>query len=108
MSNGHACCILGICCPPLAQKNALAEVIEGAVEGIAGDDSLSATQRDFNIAHRAAEALLLRFDLAPKGTAQAVIDGWGAGAELRAAAIGERVVALYAATGDRPLLLDKA
>lgn len=47
-------------------------------------------------AAKLAAMIFARWDLAPPGTAQAVKDGWGAGAELRAAAIGDRMVALYA------------
>jgi len=47
-------------------------------------------------AAKLAAMIFARWDLAPLGTARAVLDGWGAGAELRAAAIGDRMVALYA------------
>jgi hypothetical protein len=83
MSNGGACCILRICCPP--------DKAEAALAGEIRTWGFSKTK-----AAKLAAMIFAKWDLAPLGTAQAVKDGWGAGAELRAAAIGDRMVALYA------------
>jgi hypothetical protein len=83
MSNGHACCILGICCPPDKQGAALAAKLhEWAKTG--GSPA-------------AARQLLAVFDLSPKGTTKAVLDAWAAPPVARAGLIGEKVVDLYAA-----------
>jgi hypothetical protein len=88
MSNGHVCCILGVCCPPAERKEALARELRGLLTDWGGELAIGASQ------YMAAE-LLAKFDIAPKGTAKAVLDGWGAGAKLRSSAIGDRIVDLY-------------
>jgi hypothetical protein len=89
MSNGHVCCILGVCCPPRPdgspdpkQEAALAAKLhEWARSG--GSPG-------------AAKALLASFDLAPKGTTGAILAGWAAPPIARAAVVGEKIVDLYA------------
>lgn len=62
MSNGEVCCILGVCCPPDAQQAALS----------------SALVKDQVCTPEYAEAvsawLIARFDFAPRGTVQPLID----------------------------------
>ena len=84
-----SCCFpFRVCCPPEEHEAALADQLAEWCElwgGLPAD-----------IAKMLAGKLLATADLAPPGTAQAVIDGWGAGAKLRSAAIGDRLVGLYA------------
>lgn len=63
--NGHANCILAVCCPPEseARVKALAEEMAGALSKPAGD-----TYEDI------ARWMLDNFDLAPKGTLQPLKD----------------------------------
>ena len=62
MSDGEVCCILGVCCPPAVRR-------ERAVAQIANETGLmvvdAATVFDWFDA---------RFDFAPKGTIQGLID----------------------------------
>jgi hypothetical protein len=61
MSNGTACCLLGVCCPPNseAQRAALAKKI--------GQDFSGGAE-----ARKYADWIIDNFDLAPKGTLDAL------------------------------------
>lgn len=62
MSNGEVCCILGICCPPAQVRPKLIAELQ-KVSGY-DDDACG----------KAADFLLTRFDFAPKGMIQPLID----------------------------------
>lgn len=68
MSNGVACCLLGVCCPP-GGKAAVAALAEEMHEGLAvgaedaGYDGIAAWIMD-------------NFDLVPKGVGKAIIEGY--------------------------------
>jgi hypothetical protein len=58
MSNGHVCCILGVCCPPPAQEKALEAFLDANCY-FAPDSIVSSAD--------VARLILGKFDLAPKG-----------------------------------------
>lgn len=62
MSNGHVCCILGVCCPPPRQVEALARKMAAASGG------------DYTVAAMlpVAEKLLEDFALVPKAVGEAI------------------------------------
>lgn len=62
MSNGEVCCLLGVCCPPSARK-------PKASATMARDLGLTVDQ-----ASQAFDWFDSRFDFAPKGTLQPLID----------------------------------
>lgn len=59
MSNGHANCVLAVCCPPKSreQKNALAQMMAEALRGTEDYSAIAGWVVD-------------NFDLAPSGTLQ--------------------------------------
>ena len=57
MSNGHVCCLLGVCCPPGSAAQRQAFVKELAHDGIESPD-----------AEKIGAWVLDNFDLAPKGS----------------------------------------
>jgi hypothetical protein len=77
------CCLLGICCPPPKQEEALAAKLHEWAK-VGGSPA-------------AARSLLAEYDLAPKGTTAAVVAAWAAPPIARSAVIGEKLVDLYAA-----------
>ncbi len=62
MSNGEVCCILSICCPPAQVRPKLVSELQ-KVSGYDADGC-----------GKIADFLLTRFDFAPKGTVQPLID----------------------------------
>ena len=62
MSNGEVCCILGVCCPPEQRE----------------DEAVTVLARDMGIPEEHARAAFCwfdeRFDFAPKGLLQPLID----------------------------------
>ena len=66
MSNGHACCVLGLCCPPLRQTREL----DAKLAAWHATAASSSAQRTVG------ESLLGMFDLAPKGLTGAVAANW--------------------------------
>lgn len=63
MSNGAACCILGVCCPPNQQHAALSRKIQSC--GASAD-----------VADSAASMLLATVDFVPKGVGAAIVDAY--------------------------------
>ncbi len=62
MSNGEVCCILGICCPPAEARVKLVSELQKASDyDQAGCEKIAAFIEE-------------RFDFAPKGTVQPLID----------------------------------
>lgn len=92
MSNGHVCCLLGVCCPPgsQAQIEALASILHEAGREAVESGSTVAAER-FGEASRSfvewkdlgesaregrmiqARYLLARFDFVPKGVASTIV-----------------------------------
>lgn len=71
MSNGHVCCILGVCCQPpggAAAKQALAEEI-AEVFGWSAEK----TEEKTGNAYAVASWLLDNFDLVPKGVGAQIV-----------------------------------
>lgn len=69
MPDTQICCILGVCCAPSAQQQALAKQMESWQTG------LTATDRANPTVHLAAE-LLAHYDLVPKGAGQGILDAY--------------------------------
>lgn len=66
MSNGRACCILGVCCPPPQQEDALARHLQNEYEKVQGGKSYAYMQI-------AAKLILRDFDIVPKGVGSTII-----------------------------------
>jgi hypothetical protein len=62
MSNGEVCCILGVCCPPERRRDVLAASLVRDV----GCDQKDAVE--------IADWVVERFDLAPRGTLDPLIE----------------------------------
>lgn len=62
MSNGEVCCILGVCCPPVARR-------DKSIAKIAADTGLTITDASLVF-----DWFDVRFDFAKKGTLQPLID----------------------------------
>lgn len=70
MPNGHACCVLEVCCRKREDAvTALAEIIQ---------QNWSAVEKDTIIApgRKAALIVMEHFDLVPKGLARAIVDAY--------------------------------
>lgn len=66
MSNGHVCCILGVCCPPDtdSQRQALKEEMAQELGGETSDYE------------QLVEWLTGTFDLVPKGVGKAIVEAY--------------------------------
>jgi hypothetical protein len=74
--NGHACCILAVCCPPEARAKALAEEI--VKDGVLDRLGIAATSaRDHEDAGLAvANFIFAHFDLVPKGLGTTIVEAY--------------------------------
>ena len=76
-SNGHVCCIVGVCCPPPGENSAGdAQVYELAKLVQAQLGSFSSTGEPSERAIAVAQAILADFDLVPNGVGDAIVKGY--------------------------------
>jgi len=67
MSNGHVCCILGVCCPPPGGRKAASKALAEEMAGyFSGKESYQ----------QMAEWLLENFDLVPRGVGEAIVEAY--------------------------------
>lgn len=77
MSNGHACCLYGVCCPP-SPGGASPQAVAIAKK-MAQDLGWSAdrTPEKVGLAAAAADWFVANFDVAPKGLTETLVELYG-------------------------------
>lgn len=61
------CCLLGVCCPPQERRDALVAKLSECIGGLNTDEEK---------AEAAADWIVARYDLVPKGVGEAIVEGY--------------------------------
>jgi hypothetical protein len=89
MSNGGRCCAARVCCPLIKAKEAVAKMVRGWLgDDRAGGDIHSESEY-------IADKLLTDWDLAPVGTADAVVENWNNSDRELGAAVRAKYASLF-------------
>lgn len=75
MSNGHVCCLLGVCCPPDEDGRRAAALFEEMKEAHHSENGLMEPAGHDGL-HWAASWIIANFDLVPKGVGRAIVEGY--------------------------------